>query len=67
MYVWAERVDSWPDATDDCPYCGAHLKIGYESDGCDEPYELICPVCGEVMGLLTEWEPSFGLYKRWED
>ena len=67
MYVWAEKVESWLDATDDCPYCGARLKIEYEADGNEAPDELTCPVCGEVMSLLTEWEPSFGLFKRWKD
>ena len=67
MHVWAEKAERWFDATDDCPYCGAFLKIEHESGGDEAPDELVCPVCGEVMSLLTEWEPSFGLYKRWED
>ncbi len=63
MEVWLTQVESWLDSDDECPYCGAYLKIDYISDDCSAPDEIKCPACGKVAELLVEYEPTFGLFK----
>ena len=63
MAVYATHAEYWYDATDECPYCGAGVKIDYEPNGDTLPDELECPSCGRSMGLAIDWEPIFSLYK----
>lgn len=70
MEVWLEELpeSAKPHEADDrCPYCLSPLKVKHASDCSGEPDEATCPVCGEDVRLLIEWDPSIGLFKRLDD
>jgi transcription elongation factor Elf1 len=64
MDVYATQVDSWYESTDECPYCGAQLKIDYVLDADSVPDKLECPVCGKSAYLEVDWDPIFSLHKQ---